>query len=71
MANYNAQNGEVVTPGTQFYSYSDIALYNNSYTKVLEIPTRLIQKTDIKVVAISGQAGAIATSALRGWLEDN
>jgi hypothetical protein len=67
-ANYDTIIGAV---GTIFYPYSEVLLYNDTFVKELEVPTRLPEHTDIRVSCISAQAGAMITCALRGWLEED
>ncbi|MDD4689070.1 MAG: hypothetical protein PHE51_04910 [Eubacteriales bacterium] len=55
--------------GNFFIGYSEIELSDAGYNKMLEIPTMLPAKTDIKV-SVVGTAGAVTTCALRGWLEN-
>lgn len=38
---------------------------------LLLLPTKLPEKTDLKISVISTQAGASADTYLRGWLEEN
>ena len=52
-----------------FMPYNEVVLLDSAYNKTLEMPTKLTQKTDIKVTAIANVAGNIGTCALRGWLE--
>jgi hypothetical protein len=53
--------------GNLFYPYSEIVTTNAEAAIHLDIPTKLIQYTDIKVSGIATAAG-IATSVLRGYL---
>jgi len=58
-----------LTRGVMFIPYSEVMMVDNTYTKLLEIPTRLPENTDIKVSVI-GEADAQCTSHLRGWIEN-
>lgn len=69
-ATYDYITGTTLTPGLFFMPYADIVLFNTSYNRPLEVPTRFIEGVDITVAVISGQAGAIADCVLRGWIED-
>lgn len=61
------QNNSFLTPGI-FYPFTEVICANTSQLIRLDIPTKLIEKVDIKVSAIATYAG-IASVALRGWLE--
>lgn len=68
---YTRANMEAATgfnTGNLFYPFTEIICSNNSQLVRLDIPTKLTQKTDIKVSALATYAGA-ASVALRGWLE--
>ena len=67
-ANWDSAAGTLL-PTNLFWPYSEVALLNSSYTKVLEIPTKLGQHTDLKVSVVAEAAGSIGTCHLRGWLE--
>jgi hypothetical protein len=69
-ATWDNERKAALTRGIFFMPYSEVQLVDSAYTKTLEIPTRLPENTDIKVSVI-GEANAICTSALRGWLEKN
>lgn len=65
------QNREFRTPGI-FYPFTEVVCANSSQQVPLDIPTKLLQKVDIKVSGISSIAtGGIAAVALRGWLEND
>ena len=70
-ATYDNAIGAALTPGKFFMPYSEVILLNASYTRELIMPTKLPEKTDIKVSVISDAAGAMVSSMLSGWLEDN
>jgi hypothetical protein len=70
-ATYDDANDAMLTPGIFFMPFGESTLYNTALLRQLEVPTKLPEKTDIKVTTISTQAGAIADIVLRGWLEDN
>lgn len=53
-----------------FYPFTDVLSSVGHVNTVLSIPTRLPQKTDIKLSVIASNTGVVAT-ALRGWIEDN
>ena len=61
------QNAGVRVAGI-FYPYTEVVCANTSQHVMLEIPTKLVEKVDIKVSGIASVAG-IASIALRGWLE--
>lgn len=68
LATYDPENGGL----TDFFlPFQSAILYNTSYIVDLTMPTRLEEKVDMKITAISAQAGAIAVASLRGWLETN
>jgi hypothetical protein len=59
-----------LTPGLFFMGYSEVMLQDQSYTRDLIIPTKLPEKTDIKVSAISlGGTSGECVSLLAGWIE--
>jgi hypothetical protein len=51
-----------------FYPFTDIVSSGENVMIPLPIPTKLLEKTDIKVSAISSSDGIIVT-VLRGWIE--
>jgi hypothetical protein len=51
-----------------FYPFTDIVSSGDNVIMPLPLPTKLLQKTDIKVSAIASDTGVIIT-VLRGWLE--
>lgn len=61
------QQQEFRTPGI-FYPFTEFIVANNSQAIELSIPTKIVQKVDLKVSGIATFSG-IATIALRGWLE--
>lgn len=61
------QNEGVRTPGI-FYPFTEAICANSSEFIPLLIPTKIVEKVDIKVSGISTFTGS-ATVALRGWLE--
>jgi len=54
-----------------FLTASELVSFNTTFYRELEIPTKIPEKTDIEVVAVSAQAGGVAFAALRGWTEAN
>ena len=48
--------------------YHEVLVQDGAFYRVLEIPTRLPQNTDILVSALAGAASTICTSILRGYL---
>lgn len=52
-----------------FMAFTEMVLQDTSITFELEIPTKLPEKTDLKVSVIPDQDGAQVVTALRGWLE--
>ncbi len=54
-----------------FMAQSEIVSFNSVVYIPLEIPTRIPEKIDMAVACISTQAGASASTQLRGWLENN
>jgi hypothetical protein len=54
-----------------FLTASELVSFNTTFYRELEIPTRIPEKTDLQVVAVSAQAGGVAFVALRGWTEAN
>jgi len=67
-ANYDQATGVLLQRGL-YHPFTEIALLNASYSKELEIPTKLLATTDLKVSVIAEAAGSLATCHLRGWLE--
>lgn len=65
-ANYDNVSG---APRSFFLPYHEVTLYNTAFYRPLEVPTVLLEHTDLKVSVISTQAGAMADVVLRGWLE--
>lgn len=68
---YTRANVEAATgfhTGSIFYPFTEVICSNSSQLVELDVPTKLTEKTDIKVSALASYAGA-ATVALRGWLE--
>ena len=54
--------------GLIFYPFSEILSVGSLVNLILECPTKIPAKTDLKMSAISSAAG-VANCALRGWLE--
>ena len=54
--------------GSLFYPFTEISTQNNTVIVHLEIPTKLLAKTDLKISGIATATGACST-VLRGWLE--
>ena len=52
-----------------FYPFTDVLVQNVTVPISLAMPTKLPEKTDIKLSVI-GSANGVVISALRGWLED-
>ena len=71
-ANYDNVSGLNLST-EMFMPYSEVVLTAGSYTRQLEQPTRLPEKTDIKVSVIctGTSSGGVAFSSLRGYLETN
>lgn len=67
-ANLEQATGAILQRGL-FHPFSEVALLNSSYTKVLEMPTKLPATVDLKVSVVAEDAGSLATCHLRGWLE--
>lgn len=67
-ANYDTATSTILQRGL-FHPFSEVALLNSSYTKILEIPTKLPATTDLKVSVVAEAAGSVASCHLRGWLE--
>jgi hypothetical protein len=61
------QNDGVRTPGI-FYPYTEVICANSVAPIHFDVPTKLVEKVDIKVSVIAGFTGAASVS-LRGWLE--
>jgi len=56
--------------GGVFYPFTDVLSSIGNVNTVLSVPTKLPEKTDIKMSVITSNTGVIATT-LRGWIEDN
>jgi len=61
------QNEGIRTPNI-FYPFTEVVCANTSQEVTLEIPTKIVEKVDVKVSGISSFTG-VASVALRGWLE--
>jgi hypothetical protein len=61
------QNEGTLTPGI-FYPFTEIICANQSTPIILEIPSKIGEKVDLKVSGIASTSG-IAMCSLRGWLE--
>lgn len=68
-ANYD-DSTDTLLDNEFFLNFSEIFLFNQSFYRPLETPTRFTAGTNVKVGAVSTQAGAVAFVALRGWIED-
>lgn len=55
--------------GNIMYTFSEVICANTSQQLILDIPSKIISKVDMKTSAIATYAGA-AMVGLRGWLED-
>ena len=53
-----------------FQPFTEVIVEDSAITRTLEIPTKLPEKTDLKVSAISPDGATYGSCALRGWLED-
>lgn len=53
-----------------FISWTELATYNQAIYIERDMIVRFPEKVDIIIQCISGQAGALATVGLHGWLED-
>jgi hypothetical protein len=54
-----------------FSLYTEVLVQDGAFNKLLEIPTRLPQGTDILVSAIAGAASTLCSCALRGYLVED
>jgi hypothetical protein len=68
-ATYDDASARALTEGIFFMPYHEVVLQDNSFFRILEVPTKLPARTDLKVSALSDQAGAMCTTILRGWTE--
>lgn len=48
---------------------TEVIIQDSAFSRTLEIPTKLPEKTDLKVSVISPDGTTYAEAALRGWLE--
>ena len=55
---------------TFFLPYTEVTMGNGAFYRPLEIPTTFPATTRIKVSGVADAAGAVCTTALRGWIED-
>jgi len=53
---------------SMFYPFTDAVCQNTTINTILSIPTKLPEKTDIKLSVIASATGVVITT-LRGWLE--
>ena len=60
-----------LTAGLFFMPYTDIQCNDNAIDITLGIPTKLPEKTDIKVSVVGNQAGALGLCFLKGWIQTN
>jgi hypothetical protein len=73
---FTSESGETafltrVTNGVNvWYPYTEIVQSGGSISVQFPTPTKILQKTDIKISAYADSAGVVTTT-LRGWLEDN
>jgi hypothetical protein len=58
-----------LTAGTFFIGYNDVLMVDGAYERELSTPSRLPEKTDLKVSVI-GTAGAVCSTSLSGWIEE-
>lgn len=54
-----------------FQPFTEVIIQDAPFNRQLEIPTKLPEKTDLKVSIISPDGATYAEAALRGWLETN
>lgn len=52
-----------------FQPFTEVIIQDSAFSRTLEIPTKLPEKTDLKVSVISPDGATYAEAALRGWLE--
>lgn len=52
-----------------FQPFTEVIIQDSAFNRQLEIPTKLPEKTDLKVSIISPDGATYAEAALRGWLE--
>lgn len=64
----NVEPSTLFNTGNIFYPFTEVLCSNSSQLVLLEAPTMLPAKTDLKVSALAEYAG-MASVALRGWLE--
>ena len=64
---------ERTTDGGIFYPLSEIGVTDGVWTGAYSLPIRVAEKTDFHICAqgSAGNAGAVCSVQLRGWLEDN
>lgn len=53
---------------SMFYPFTDNLSQNTTINTVLSVPTKIPEKTDIKLSVIASQTGVVVTT-LRGWIE--
>jgi hypothetical protein len=68
-ASYDPIIKQNLTAGTFFIGYNDVLLVDGAYERELSTPSRLPEKTDLKVSVI-GTAGAVCSTSLSGWIEE-
>jgi hypothetical protein len=54
-----------------YQPFTEVIVQDGAFGRTLEIPTKLPEKTDLKVSAISPDGSTYVSCALRGWLENN
>lgn len=54
-----------------FQPFTEVIVQDTAFNRQLEIPTKLPEKTELKVSVISPDGATYASAALRGWLETN
>lgn len=52
-----------------FLPFTEVVIQDGSFERVLEMPTKLPAKTDLKISVISPDGTTQASCALKGWLE--
>ncbi|MFA6972750.1 MAG: hypothetical protein WC208_15310 [Gallionella sp.] len=70
-ATYDNKSGAMLTAGKHFMPYTEIALSNMPFLRNFEEPTRLPEKTDLKVSCYTTSGGGVCSSRLNGWIEYN
>lgn len=64
----NAEGATRFLTGNIFFPYTEVMAQNSTVVAHIDVPTKLMAMTDLKISAVATASGAIST-VLRGWIE--